>query len=118
MNDEFPMSDEDKIAYDETIEEIHAEQREMERKDNETLEKVKSQVSEEYFKNIEYELEESGYYYDFSIVKESVGEHQDYPENDYELFVNQSSGYFGDDWYGTVCVSLPCGDFLLWSFSM
>lgn len=106
------------VNLSEVAAEIYAEEIEQERKDAELLGKVKSKVSEEIYKEIEFEINESGFVHDYKILDEPIGELQEDPERTLRVYVDQSCGYFGDDYHGTVCVSLPCGKYLLWSFNM
>lgn len=121
------MKDEDFIMqepnWDEINAEIHAEEQERERKDKAVLEQVKQQVSTDIYQQIQSEIEESGYVHDFEIVDTPCGVFQDL-SNEYEgneivkVWVNQSVGYFGDDFSGTVDVLLPDGKYLRWHFAM
>ena len=63
-------------------------------------------------------MKDSENYYGYIVVDNPVGKLQDYPENDYLLYVDQSCGISGDDFHGTVCMSLPCEKYLMWSYYM
>lgn len=108
---------------DDVMAEIHAEEQEQERKDAAILEQIKQQVSPAIFKQIQNNIVESGYTYDYEIVDTPIGVFQDL-SNDYDdeevikVWVNQSVGYFGDDYSGTVDVLLPDGKYLRWHYEM
>jgi hypothetical protein len=120
------MEDEDFIMeepeWDKINAEIHAEEQEQERKDKAILEQVKQQVSPTIYQQIQSEIEESGYTHDYRIVDAPKGDFQD-RSNEYDdyflnMWVDQYSGYFGDDFHGTVDIELSEGKYLRWSFSM
>lgn len=121
------MRDEDFIMqepdWDEINKEIHTEELEQERKDKAVLEQVKQQVSPEIYQQIQNEIEESDHAYDFRIVDTPCGDFQDrskeYGGDEFvKVWVDQYTGYFGDDFHGTVDVLLPDGKYLRWSYQM
>jgi hypothetical protein len=101
---------------DDVMAEIHAEEQERERKDKAILEQVKQLVTPGIFKQIQNEIVESDYTYDYEIVDTPSGVFQDL-SNDYDdeevikVWVNQSVGYCGDDFHGTFDVELPNGKY-------
>ncbi|WP_209678579.1 hypothetical protein [Methanohalophilus levihalophilus] len=75
-------------------------------------------MSSEFYEYILYELEESDKWSNLTIVELPIGDLQSSPDDAYSLYVDQHCGACGDDFYGTVCMSLPCKKYLLWSFQM
>lgn len=108
------MADYEKMLIDEAEKQV--------KQSEEVLLKVKSLVSEEYFEAVKSFVkdEEIGIWGDLKIVDEPIGEWQNeyYEEADYEydeddywvilkgMFVNQSCGYSGDDYNGTVEIKI------------
>ncbi len=86
-------------------------------KDQEVLKRIKECVSPEYFKDIEFELEESENPWNYRMVDVPVGSCQDGGGN-YQIWVDQSCGYCGDDYSGTVCMKLPNKKYLMWDYWM
>jgi hypothetical protein len=71
--------------------------------------------------------EDNGIYGNLKIVDAPIGEWQDecneYDDNDYwgvlkGMYVNQSCGYFGDDYYGTLEIKISESEYLRASFSL
>ena len=112
------MSDEERKQYDEAMAECHKEEIEQYAKDRELLEKIKLEVSAEHFENIKAELEESVNPSNYRIVYEPIGTPQHESEGDYTIWVDQSGGYFGDDYSGTVCIELSIRKYLMWDYWM
>ena len=97
---------------------ISKEENKVYAKDQAVLEEVKKLVSSDIFKDIEYELAESENPSNYRIVDEPVGEHQDSTPFDVWVDQNTGGGYSGDSWYGTVCVDLSNGKYLMWDYWM
>ncbi len=91
---------------------------------NEVLSKVKELVGYEYFKSINEFLndEENGIWGGLKIVETPIGDWQD-EEGDYwdilkGMYVNQSCGYSGDDYNGTLTIKLNNNMYLSANFSL
>lgn len=97
---------------------ITKEKNEEYAKDQAVLEKVRELVSDDVFENIEYELTESENPSNYRIVDEPVGDFQDTTPLKVWVDQNTGGGYSGDSWYGTVCVELPNGKYLMWDYWM
>ena len=105
-------------TYASVMDDWMKEQLEQEKKDAEVLETIKQQVSAEQFENIKFELEESEHISNLRIVYEPVGTSQHESEGDYTIWINQSCGYSGDDYSGTVCIELSIRKYLMWDYWM
>lgn len=101
-----------------TMDEWMTEQLEQEKKDREVLNQVKLIATDEYFKNIELELDESEHPSNYRIVNEPVGDFQKSDELDTWVNQNTGGGVSGDSWAGTMCVLLPDGKYLMWDYWM
>lgn len=99
-------------------EEMKREIDEQSKKDNMVMESVKKIVSEEIFKYILEELEESGGGYNFEIVEKPLGENQDCEK--YEFWVNQTEngGYTGDCFSGSCYFKISENKYLEYDYSM
>ncbi len=98
------------------LDEWMKEQMEQEQKDKNLLYDITKFTDDTYFKDIEFELEESENTVNYKIVDEPVGLRQN--EGNYNIWVNQSCGETGDDYSGTVCMKLPNGKYLMWDYWM
>lgn len=105
-------------TYNSVMDDWMKEQREQEKKDAELLERIKSEVSAEYFENIKAELEESEHPENYRIVYEPGGTPQRESEGDYTIWINQSCGETGDNYSGTVCMELSIRKYLMWDYWM
>ena len=97
---------------------------------NKVLVEIKNLVSNEYFKSVEEFVkdEEHGIWGDLKLVKKPIGEWQDeYQDEEDEtnywnilkgMYVNQSCGYSGDDYNGTLEIKITDNLFLRCSFSL
>lgn len=94
---------------------IQQEENEQHKKDTAVIRKIKKEIPKKLFKQLNSEIYESWNYKNFRIVDEPVGEEQGDGRN---VWVDQYSGYFGDDYHGTVCFKLPDGRFLAWDYWM
>jgi hypothetical protein len=113
--------------YQQALEEENKKQEENSR---EVLSKIKPNVTIEYFDAINHFLhdEENGIWGDLKIVKKPIGEWQDeYQDEEDEtnywnilkgMYVNQSCGYSGDDYNGTLEIKINDNQFLRCSFSL
>jgi hypothetical protein len=113
--------------YQKALEEENKKQEENSR---EVLSKIKPNVTIEYFDAINHFLhdEENGIWGDLKIVKKPIGEWQDeYQDEEDEtnywnilkgMYVNQSCGYSGDDYNGTLEIKINDNQFLRCSFSL
>ena len=110
------MSDEERKQYDEAMMECQKEEYEQYDKDKALLERIKECVDPEYFKDIEFELNESEHPNNYSIVDIPIGSCQN--EGNYDIWVDQSCGHSGDDYSGTVCMKLKDEKYLLWDYWM
>ena len=126
----------DKEGFDES--QIFADYNEMMIQDSKAqqentikvLSEVKELVPYPYFKAIEefVQDEEHGIWGDLKIVKKPIGEWQDeYQDEEDEtnywnilkgMYVNQSCGYLGDDYNGTLEIKIHDNQFLRCSFSL
>ena len=90
---------------------------------------IKNIVSDEYFKAVEEfrKDEEHGIWGDLKLVKKPIGEWQnelnEWTEGEYwnilkGMYVNQSCGYSGDDYNGTLEIKITDKLFLRCSFSL
>lgn len=121
--------DEDKIFadYQKALEEEDKKQNEN---SNKVLGEIKNLVSKEYFKSVEEFVKDegNGIWGDLKLVKKPIGEWQDeYQDEEDEtnywnilkgMYVNQSCGYSGDDYNGTLEVKITDNLFLRCSFSL
>ncbi len=97
-------------------EDISKELDEQLEKEKKTMDYVKSIVSDAAYKQIETEISESGYTYNFRIIDKPLGIFQDSYDNLIKIWVKQSSN--GDDsYYGTVCIQLNADKFLAFDYS-
>ena len=71
------MTKEEEIAMAKSENEFHKEEKRRYRKDQIILESVKKQVSLDFFKLIEQEIEQSEGGYDYQIVDKHYGDYQD-----------------------------------------
>ena len=110
------MSKEEKEQYSEAMMECQKDENEQYNKDQLLLKRIKECVNPEYFKDIEFELKESEHPSNYKIVDEPVGSCQ--IEGNYNIWVDQSCGCSGDDYSGTVCMSITDDKFLMWSYWM
>ena len=113
--------------YQKALEEENKKQEENSR---EVLSKIKPNVTEEYFNAINHFLHdtENGIWGDLKIVEKTIGEWQDeYQDEEDEtnywdilkgMYVNQSCGYSGDDYNGTLEIKIHDNKFLRCSFSL
>jgi hypothetical protein len=138
------LSDKDNVSYREFLNkegfslnkamkdfsELKKEYQEICIKNNkEIIEKLKLIVSENYFKAInEFLLDkELGIHGELEIVSNSIGDWQeelnDWTKDEYwkelkGMYVNQSCGYSGDEYSGTLEINISKGVFLRCSFSL
>ena len=110
------MSDEERKQYSEAMMECQKEENEQYDNDQALLKKIKECVDPEYFKDIEFELKESEHPSNYRIVDKPIGSCQN--EGNYDIWVDQSCGYFGDDYSGTVCMKLKDDKYLMWDYWM
>jgi hypothetical protein len=86
------------------------------------LELVKSKVTKEAFDEIQDNLNESGYVYNFLIADKPIGELQNC--EDYEhiegVYVNQTTngGYSGDEFAGTCSIKIAENEYFQFAYSM
>lgn len=80
------------------------------------LEAVRTMVTTDVFAEIEAEIEGSGSTHDYEIVVQPAGHPQDNGFSLGDVYVDQSCGICGDDFYGTVALPLPDGRYLQFSF--
>ena len=109
---------------------LEEENKKQEENSKEVLNKIKPNVTVEYFDAINHFLhdEENGIWGDLKIVKKPIGEWQDeYQDEEDEtnywnilkgMYVNQSCGYLGDDYNGTLEIKIHDNQFLRCSFSL
>ena len=103
---------------EDAMEDIRKEEEEQNKKDQAVLDLVKEQVTEEVFKLIEIEIEETDGGIGFKIVDEKSGELDDCVEG-IKVWINQwSVGESGDSFEGNVYVELPNKKYLKWSYSI
>ena len=116
--DEQVFSEEDEKAIAEGMVEYDKELEKEIKRDNDFMESVRKMVSEEVFKQIEEELEESSGGDGFEIVNNPSGENQDY--KDREVYVNQTTngGYSGDEFAGDCYFKIGENKYLRWSYAM
>ncbi len=112
------MSEEERKQYDEAMMQCQKEENYQYDKDQTLLERIKECVSPEYFKDIEFKLEESEHPSNYRIVDTPVGEPHHNEEGNYPIWINQSCGETGDNYSGTVCMKLPIGKYLMWDYWM
>ena len=86
------------------------------KKDQEILDKIKKEVSAEFYKKIEEEMEESEGGWNLKIVDSPPNiESEGY--KDREVWVDQRSvGESGDSFEGEVYIKLPNGKYLKWDY--
>ena len=110
----FPKEDDD---MKKAGEEIAKEEERQNKKDQDVLDEVKKQVTQEVFKLIEIEIKETEGGIGFEIVDEKSGELDDCIEG-IKVWINQwSVGESGDSFEGNVYVELPNKKYLKWSYS-
>lgn len=99
-----------------------AEIKNQEIEEQKILDLVKLKVSEGTFKEIEYNLNESGYCFDFKIADEPIGKLQDCEDYDFieGVYVNQTTngGYTGDEFAGTCSIKISENEYFQYSYSM
>lgn len=104
--------------YTEYFEEV----KNQELEEQKILDIVKSKVSEGALKEIEYELNQDGYVYNFKIIDKPIGELRDC--EDYEfiegVYVNQTKngGYSGDEFAGTCSIKISENEYFQFAYSM
>lgn len=81
-------------------------------KDNAFLEKIKKCVSTELFTEIKFQLEESENHFNYRIVDEPVGVHED------NIWVDQTHNSLCDTYSGTVTIKITSTKYLMWDFYM
>ena len=88
------------------------------------LNELKQKVTPEYLEAINQWLEDpdNGIWGDLEITDKPIGEWQDESSDYWDtlkgMYVNQSCGYAGDDYHGTLEIKLPQNEFLRASFSL
>jgi len=110
------MSDEAIKDYQKATQEIEADEIEQFNKDNAFIEELKGIVTPEYFEKIKYHLIESDHTKNYRFVEEPIGDKQN--EGDCFIWVDQSCGACGDDYYGTVCMRVKDRKYFIWDYWM
>ena len=110
------MSEEEREQYDEAMKQHQEAQNDQYNQDQAILNKIKDCVDTEYYKDIEFELEESEHPSNYRIVEHPIGSCQN--EGNYNIWVDQSCGCSGDDYSGTVCMKLQDNRYLMWNYWM
>ncbi len=99
------------------------EEKKQELENKKILELVKSKVSEGAFEEIEFNLNESGYVYDFKITDKPLGDLQGvgYYEFIEGVYVDQTTngGYTEDEFAGTCSIKISeKNEYFQFSYSM
>jgi hypothetical protein len=92
------------------------------REQNKVLDILRTKVSDEFFKEIQFDLNESGYTHSFKIVDTPIGDILESVEYYHikEIYVNQTvnGGYTGDEYEGTVSIKISENEYFQFSYSM
>ena len=83
------------------------------------FEEIKKQVSKEYLKIIEEELEETNGGTHLEIVDKPLGDKEEC-QNGYYIWIDQyvNGGYSGDEYDGNCYMKLPNGKYFKWNYSL
>ncbi len=116
--DEGIYSEAEEKEIMEGMDEYYKELEEDDRRDSEFMDSVRKMVSKKMFKQIEEELKESEGGCNFKIVKEPLGDDQEY--DNCELWVHQTTngGYSGDTYEGACYFKIGENKYLRWDYAM
>ncbi len=97
-------------------------ERKIAEKEKQLLQQIKFKVGEDSFKEIEEELRECEYTYNYKIVDKPIGKMREFDECEYieGVYVNQTTngGYTGDEFAGTHSIKIADNEYFQFSYSI
>lgn len=118
MEEEYKPTKEEEEAIHKDLMAYEKSKEQGYKKDQELLDKIKKEVSNDFYKKIVEEIEETGGGWNLKIV-DSPPDIESEGYDDREVWVDQRSvGESGDSFEGEVYIKLPNGKYLRWDYEM